>query len=311
MSINRRQENKDEGYQRALSSSRVEAVSRHIQAGKAVPTSVLVALEGAKYDPKSSTLSIPAGEDIGWVIDGQHRIAGAHVAAEAGTEIELSVIALLDQNIEFQIEQFITINREAKGVPTSLVYDLLRHLPPSKKPGDVANERAVEIADHVRNNSDSVFFGRIVVTASPVKGQISLTNWVRKVSPLVHPDKGLLNVYYFEEQVDIFENYFRALKQLFSEQWDKFDENIFFKTVGFGAILNVFDTVFKEVMQRSNGFRVQDIVAALKYVSHFDVAQWNNYGTGSKAELQAAEDFRLDFSRSIADLDDKKRIRLK
>ena len=35
-------------------------------------------------------------------------------------------------DIDDQVFQFVTINRTAKGVPTSLYYDLLKHLPPSK-----------------------------------------------------------------------------------------------------------------------------------------------------------------------------------
>lgn len=310
VSINRRAQDKDEGYQRALSSARVNAVAKHIVEKKPIPTSVLIGFDKGTFDKRTSTLSIPRGKDVGWVIDGQHRIAGAHRASLEGVDFEFCVCAFLGLTPEDQIDQFITINREAKGVPTSLVYDLLKHLPTKTKPSDVANERAAEIATELRKDPESVFNGRIVVTSSPKSGQLSLTNFVRKISPLVHPERGLLNVFTFEEQKQIIENYFVALKAVFPSQWKKAD-NIFFKTVGFGALLNVLDTIFKEVMQRSSGsFEVKSIIEILQGVSHFDFAQWEELGSGNKAEMEAAEDFRVDLNRGLANLKNSSRIKL-
>ncbi len=90
VSINRRSEIEDRGYQRVLSQARVEAVANHIKSGHPLPNSVLIALDKASYDARGRTLTIPSGKDIGWVIDGQHRIAGAHEAA-AEDDIELCV----------------------------------------------------------------------------------------------------------------------------------------------------------------------------------------------------------------------------
>lgn len=308
VSINRRSETEDRGYQRVLSNARVEAVANHIRAGRPLPNSILIALDKAKFDEVSGKLSIPAGKDIGWVIDGQHRTAGAHEAADA-KDIELCVFAFVDVDQEFQIDQFVTINREQKGVPTSLVYDLLSHLPNRKKPADVANERAAEIANELRHDPKSALSGRIVVTQSPGKGQISITNFVRKVAPLVHPERGTLKVFTLPEQTQIISNYFGALKEVFSEQWSKSD-NIFFRTVGFGAMMNVFEEIFSIVSSSRAGFTIPDIRETLKGVKHFEFSQWSTYGSGNKAEMEAAQEFRTDFNRSLAKTPDAKRIRL-
>lgn len=309
VSINRRSETEDRGYQRVLSNARVEAVSKHISSGRVLPNSVLIALDDATFDPKAGTLTIPGGRDVGWVIDGQHRIAGAHEAAKK-VDIELCVCAFVDVDEEFQIEQFVTINREQKGVPTSLVYDLLSHLPNKKKPADVANERAAEIANELRKDLNSALSGRVVVTQSPGKGQISITNFVRKVAPLVHPDRGTLKTFTLPEQSKIISNYFAAIKSTFPEQWSKAD-NIFFKTVGFGAMMNVFEDIFPMVLTSSKGnFLVNDVCEVLNGVQHFDFTQWSQSGTGNKAEMEAAQEFRVDLNRSREKNKDTKRIRL-
>lgn len=296
VSINRRSETEDRGYQRVLSNARVEAVANHIRSGRPVPNSVLVSLDAAAYDEAAGKLTIPAGEDIGWVIDGQHRIAGAHEASP-DNDIELCVFAFVGVDEEFQIEQFITINREAKGVPTSLVYDLLSHLPNRKKPGDIATERAAEIANELRHDPKSALYNRIVVTQSPTKGKISITNFVRKIQPHVHPERGVLRVFTLPEQKAIIANYFAALKSVYPEQWIKVD-NIFFRTVGFGAMMNMFEEIFTITTAGSVGFRIQDIENTLSGVKHFEFASWEAGGSGNKAEMDAAAEFRTDFNRS-------------
>lgn len=310
VSINRMIEDKEQGYQRTLSVSRVKAVADYIEAGNPIATSILISLPKATFSSKSGKLTIPAGKDVGWVIDGQHRLAGAHLASQHGKDIPLSVVAVLNQEVEFEIEQFITVNREAKGVPTSIVYELLKHLPSRKRPSDVAAEIAAELGGALRKDSDSVFANRVVVTSSPGPGQVSLTNFVRKVSPLVHPERGQLNIYTFEEQKTILENYFRALKIVFPGEWSK-AKSIFFQTVGFGALFNVFDFVFKETMQRSKAsFAVEDIVKIFKPIAHFEFSSWNAYGSGSKAEIEAGNDLRVDLQRSLDSGSAKERIRL-
>src|SRR5260221_5654425 len=183
-SINRRAETKDEGYQRVLSPSRVAAVTRYIsERRKPIPGAIVVSLdEGASYDSTTGTLVIPSGTDVGWVIDGQHRIAGAAIAAKdnAKNDIELAVVAFIGLPQKAQIEQFITINREAKNVPASLYLELLNNLS-HKSPSDQAKERATDIATELRRDENSPFFEKIAVTSAPKAGQISLVNFVRKI----------------------------------------------------------------------------------------------------------------------------------
>ena len=54
LSINRRIENKDEGYQRTLSASRVQAITRYIVQKRPIPGAVIVCLDKATFDSKKS-----------------------------------------------------------------------------------------------------------------------------------------------------------------------------------------------------------------------------------------------------------------
>src|SRR5436190_6539142 len=169
--INRREEDKRKGYQRALLPNRTNVIAKFIDAGNAIPTNIVVAFDHAKLSHGGKTLQIEETGDAGWVIDGQHRLAGAY---EAQKNIEVPVTAFLGLKENDQVTQFITINREAKRVPTSLYLDLLPLLKTLKKDeSENAKARAVDIANGMKADEDSPFFNRIVALKSPTRGQLS------------------------------------------------------------------------------------------------------------------------------------------
>lgn len=301
LSINRRVEDKDEGYQRALSVSRVRSIASYIKAKRAIPGAIIVCLDKASFNSKKGELTLPKGTDVGWVIDGQHRLAGAEMAAREGVDIEVPVVAFLELPENRQVEQFVTINREGKNVPTSLYLDLLKVLP-FKKPADAARERATDIGTQLRRDEESPFFERIVVTVSPKAGQISLTNFVRKIAPLVVPDKGMLYLYTEREQSAVISNYYKGLRQVFPKDFDKRD-SIFFKTVGFGALWNAFPTFFNLALKNQSGFEVKDVVAVFKRIESFDFSTWAQYGSGNQAEINAGEDVKTELLVAFSAVD--------
>ena len=291
LKINRRQENKDEGYQRALSTARVKKISNYIELGNPIPNSILVSFDKARMSSDKKNIIIPSSSDAGWIIDGQHRFAGAH---ESGKEIKIVVIAFVGLELDEQIQQFVTINREAKGVPSSLYIDLLPYIK-NKKPGDLAKERAADIAGDIKRDEASPFYAKIVVTTAPKKGEISLTNFVRKVSPLILEGKGILSTYTEKEQKAVISNYYTGLKNVFPSEFKKI-ESIFFQTIGFGALMNALPTVFSLCLKYHQGFSAKDVTETLKKIDYFDFSQWRSRGTGSSAEIEAAEDFRTELT---------------
>ncbi|HVU95299.1 MAG TPA: DGQHR domain-containing protein [Puia sp.] len=293
--INQRDTDKNTGYQRALSESRVASVQRYIEKGNTIPISILIALGPASHLSKDrKSLSIPQIPNAGWVIDGQHRLAGAK---EAANDIELAVVAILHPSEQEQIKQFVIINQEAKGVPRSLYYDLLKHLPPDKSETDLAKERAVDIANQLKKDENSPFYSKIVIT-SPKTSEISLNNFVRKVYPLLSKN-GFFNTYTLIEQTKIIENYFSAFRNVFP-QYFEFASPIFYKTLGFGGLMNSLPTIFQLTLKHYQGFTVADISKILRNIADFDFGEWNS-GTGTQAEKQASDDLNAHLSRRLGD----------
>src|SRR5713101_3219794 len=50
VSINRREEDKDEGYQRVLSTGRVRAVADYIKDGNVIPGSIIIAVDDGRFN---------------------------------------------------------------------------------------------------------------------------------------------------------------------------------------------------------------------------------------------------------------------
>ena len=288
LDINQREPDKDEGYQRILSESRVRSISDFIDQHHTIAPAIVVSMHGAQFDQNAEELLIPNRSGSGWVIDGQHRLAGA---AKASNDIELPVVAFLDLELEKQIFQFVTINRTAKGVPTSLYLDLLKHLPLTKKPGEIAKDRAADIANALRRDEESPLFNRITIVP-PRPGQtISLTNFVRKVAALVQTDpvRSPISSYTLPEQKKIIDNYFKGLRE-HDPQYFRYSPSIVFRTIGFGALINAFSTLFSLALRHYQGFRVEDVTEIFNRVD-FNFAQWESAGSGNAAELQAGKDF--------------------
>lgn len=288
-SISRREPGANSGYQRFLSEARVSAVANYICDKNPIPVSLLVSIDKGKFDKKKSTLSIPAGTDVGWVIDGQHRLAGSAEAAKREHDIELVIVAFLGLDERHQIQQFVTINDEAKGVPRSLLLNLLKQIP-DKSLLEQANERSIDLARQLNGDAKSVFFQRIASLTAPKTGQISDVNFTRKIAPLVHPEKGLLRIYPLIDQLKILENYYLAIRDTFPEEFRK-SNSVFFRTIGFGALMNAFDEIFTRVLSEHGTFKVADIKKVVGVISDYEVEQWEETGTGNKAEQFAAQNF--------------------
>lgn len=310
-SINQKDDNKDEGYQRALSESRAEDIKKYIEDNNTIAPAIILSLDKdkARFIDETDQIEIDDYENSAWVIDGQHRLRGASLADSDELNVNLPVVAYIGLELKEQIQQFITINKEAKGVPTSLYYDLLTSLPPKSKPGDRAKEIAADIANVLRKNVDSIFYDKIVVVTSPKKGQMSLNNFVRKLYPLILENKGPFSMYTQTEVTMILENYFRALKSVYPDEFSLNKER-FFGTLGFGAVMNALTPIFLMTIKEKNGFRFQDIESMLSKTSNFQFSDWDNMGTGSAAEKQAGRDFETHFRNLMESQESSSTIRL-
>lgn len=284
-----RESKQEDGYQRIVSPTRRRKIAKHVDQGKLLPLSILITFNHFTLNKANSTITIPSKKTSGWIIDGQHRLAGA---GDAESDILLPVVAFTGLSKVDQIDLFVTINREQKGVPTSLYFELLKHLPKNFTEKEMQDQYATDLANILKADEESPFLNRIVISTSPANGQISLTNFVRKISPQMKKGSGRLFPLTFEERAGVLNNLYNGLKSSYPKEFST-ENCIFYKTLGFGAIINVLPDIFDLSVSMFKGFTVQNIVHLFNQIPEFDPTAWKTLGTGSAAELNAAEDLRL------------------
>src|SRR5262249_41187038 len=116
---------------------------------------MLITFKGARF--VDGEIQVQNDSKSGWITDGQHRWLAAKQLTD---DILLPVIAFIDLPLAAQVEHFITINREARGVPSSLYLDLLKSLPKEKTAGERVKERTTDLARLLNTDEESPFYGK-------------------------------------------------------------------------------------------------------------------------------------------------------
>jgi DGQHR domain-containing protein len=268
--VSRRDDDKDAGYQRNLSKQRAADIARYIdKEDGCIPNSILVNLEsGASFDERTQTLRIPDQPKAAWVIDGQHRMFGLR---QAKTTYDLVVTAFLDIDVVEQAKQFKIINSKQKGVPTSLLYDLLD----LTKDGTYVQQRGHDLATKLNDDTESPWYGQIDLTGSG-DGLITQTRVVTALENLIS-DRGALFQYSEEEQFGILRNYFTAIKMIFSSDWGN-KNSVLTKALGFSAWLIVLPQVLAICLQRFQNFTVKSVHSVLTPIKGYNFSAEHHKG---------------------------------
>ncbi len=269
--VSRRVENKELGYQRSFSKSRIKQIKNYINSEQGIiPNSILVNLDQKKYrySEEKQELTLYESDTLGLIIDGQHRVKGSY---EANPDFLLMVVATLELSDREQAKLFVKINKTQKGVPASLYLDLLPLLQGKiedfDREGVSAEERAREIAVRLNEAEESPLYELIRRTGESGFG-ISLSEFVRLTKNYVEPNTGKLASHGFEQQYKIFEIYFRAIKAVFLQQWE--DKNSYIlKTVGFGGLVIALYDVFNIVIQKYQKFNTENTIKTLEQIQDF------------------------------------------
>ncbi len=270
--VSRRADNKDEGYQRNLVESRANDIAEYLdKKDGCIPTSILINfLKEPKYDVRAKTLTIPNQENVAWVIDGQHRMYGMRKASKP---IEVIVTAFSGLDTAQQAKQFKMINSKQKGVPTSLLYDLLD----LTKDGTFVEERGHDLAVRLNESSDSPWRGLIDMIGTKQMGTIiTQTRVVTALDSLI-AERGVLFQYTEEEQYGILRNFFQAIRELLPAEWNN-KGSIVGKALGFSAFLILLPQVLTQTTQRYSDFKVSSIKRVLAPLKDFEFSTKHHHG---------------------------------
>lgn len=188
--VARREEKKEEFYQRSVEAARLTKISRFLSAGGIFPNNIIISLRDTRENPRHSFFfstsisreirNFPGDIQVGmlrflneygcaWIVDGQHRL---YSFAKADDDCYVPCIALVGIPYHRERSFFLEINKEQKKVPSDLVWDLEGESDPECVGDNGLISNVVRMLDDYpyRTTEVSPFSNKISI---PVKGKDS------------------------------------------------------------------------------------------------------------------------------------------
>ena len=304
--VSRRLEDKEEGYQRIVKEKKIKEIVAYLS-GKSsdsypsiLPSNILIALDNIEYDETTKKLIIKDNESgyKGLIIDGQHRAKGGY---EFNTKFELLVVAIGDLEPKHQARLFITINKTQTPLPTSLYMDLISTTSDEDIRDNLdeeiitAEQKATEITRDLNSNDDSCLKDLIAMTGEESK-KISLSSMMPFVKEYINYTNGKFKGYSFNQQVQIFINYFNAIKVVFENDWEK---GVIFKTTVLAGLIKSLGDVFDETFILHKDFKENSIIFTLAKIQEITLENLFNEIKGGG--IKAQDNFSKRFTKLLKD----------
>ena len=241
----------NEGYQRQPTASRVNKLVRDLKRHKVdLPTAILLSVRGREPYPRLESsgryvLTLPAnGAPPFYVVDGQHRLEALRITMEEDPNggwdgFLIPTVIMFGTDADLEMDQFHTVNSNAKSISTDLALDLLKTR--AKKDdefrkyldedGDGWKVEAMELTEGV--SQLDMWSEKIRYSTNP-KGN-TLINSRSFVSSLKH-SLGQANFAEryenLEDRANIIDSYWKGISMALPECFESPDEYNIQKTIG-------------------------------------------------------------------------------
>lgn len=264
--IIRRSDN-SKAVQRDASIKRINEIASYCEDVDATfPTPIIISIyEDANVVINDEYIEFDPNEKIGEVLDGQHRLNGIS-RSDYRNKFELPIILMFNLIDEEKAYVFSIINSKQTQVSMSLIYDLF-DLSKARSPFKTCHETARGLNSDI----ESPFYNRLKMLGKKELGQeqasLSQGTFVKYMLELItkNADEDTRNIKnnkplqtnkelvlrdYFIEGKDtviykVMFNLFTGVSLAFPNEWNNPDEYILSKSIGYGAILKAFPTIYK------------------------------------------------------------------
>ena len=300
--VPRRNHRAKTGYQRDPSIPRIRRLSADLARERVdLPTAVLLNLRD--FDPEQNLREggvdsiLCLGEELLYVVDGQHRIGALADLMESDPErwaaFRIPFVCMLGASEREEMEQFYVVNSTAKSVRTDLALDLLKQRAESDpdiygalvERGDawkVAAQTVVEALDKT-----AVWQGRIRFSGEPA-GATTIAS-----SGMVNSLKQLLSTPYFgaittDNQVKVLDAYWGGIRDVLPEAFASPGDYTLQKSTGVMVMHTLLIMALEYV--RSKG---RSVVEYESYVDALQDALRNLQGDTRDGDVVDGSDFWL------------------
>ena len=279
--VSRVDDNPEEGYQRLLGNSRAKKIAEYIDMGDVLPGAlVLSAQNGAikKYDSKTKKLTLNGKEKSLLVIDGQHRLYGAH---QAKNDLQLPVFIFENLTREEEVQYFLDVNSLQRGVPKTLRLELTKFTAEPESKEDVM----LKLFDALDENPTSPLSGRMTRTKS-MSGKISHVAFQNAIAVIL--EKAPLVSLTFDQKVSILVNYLLAVEDILINKFSntsKISNAAFFQ-----SIMYIFVDVCYQTYKKFSDYKKESFLEILSPINDIDFDLFK--GTNKKSIKEFGDEMR-------------------
>ncbi|HEY1768884.1 MAG TPA: DGQHR domain-containing protein [Chthoniobacterales bacterium] len=292
--------------QRILNPRRIDSIKDFTVKGGDYPNCIILNWVDSKKKLgfTKGKITVPIGDRLAQIIDGQHRVEGIRAAIKAKAVIgRLEIPVAFYQNLTTTecADIFLSINTEQKPVQRSLVFDLYDVA--SAHVVDPAAVRARDIASQLNDLESSPFKDLVRlpnVDVSRKKGSktstgVDLSTVVTSLKPLVE-EKGIfeqVGVGELEMQTSALINFFDVLRDWYGGLWPDKD-NVFLTAAGFSGAIDFFKNKLVFYCKSKGSFEMVTIQQAMDLDPEAFILRSHLKGLQGRHALRAVSDMLVE-----------------
>ncbi len=280
--VSRAEEDNIRGYQRLLGEQRAKRIASYFDSGHVIPGAIVVSAQPAanlRWNQEDRTISFRNVPGAFIVIDGQHRLYGAHYSS---IPIQLPVAILNNLDLASEVQYFLDINGEQRSVPRTLQIEVTKFL---REQEDDETVR-IKIFNELNTRPDSPLCNRLSATRS-VPGKITHVPFKKAIDGVLQlPAVKKLS---FEQKVLLLNNFLVATQEILSENekaTSKLTNAVFFE-----ALFGIFGAVLQQIWERHANYKIESFLSVLRPIERIN---WDAHRGTNRAAIEALSLHMLD-----------------
>jgi DNA sulfur modification protein DndB len=290
--VSRASEDQTDGFQRNLDSKRAQDIADYLDSGNVIPGCIILSTqEDAKlsFDMAIQKITFKELQQSFFVIDGQHRLFGSHLAK---TDIDLPVYIFTNLNVQEEIQLFLDVNSKQKGVPKTLRIALTKFL---IEPDSIDHIR-LELFHRLNTDQESPLFNKLT-SASSVSGKLSHVPFQQAIDPILNSSS--MKALDLDQKYMLLNNLLTALSDILIETLT--DSKKLTSTVLFTSIFKNFDLICNLALM-SGGYKYEIFKRVLQPIQNVDFESLS--GAGSSVNKVMTENIKelLESQNQLSDM---------
>lgn len=259
--VSRVEDNPKLGYQRNLDEKRVNNIAQYLEQGNIIPGSIILSAQSNSeilFDENTQEISMSGVQNSLFVIDGQHRLWGA---SKAELEVKLPVCIFVGLSMQQEVQYFLDINSNQKGVPKTLRIELLKFLSEPDSNDAILNKMFEELGE---SPSSALFNKTSPTTSKP--GKITHVPFRNALESLL--DGKVLKKFDYNGKRNLIENYINAFSRVLIslEGNDKrLTQSAFFQ-----AMFKIFDEVCEYSLSYYKNYKQESFENSIEGIKNVD-----------------------------------------